>query len=82
MEVVGMGQLSKRATVYLEPVLHRALRLKAVETSKSISELVNEAVRFSLAEDAEDLAAFGQRIKEPLVPYEAFLKELKQNGRI
>jgi hypothetical protein len=77
-----MGGLSKRSTVYLEPMLHRALRLKAVETSKSISELVNEAVRFSLAEDAEDLAAFEERVKEPLLPYEALLKELKQHGRI
>jgi hypothetical protein len=56
--------------------------LKAVETSKSLSELVNEAVRVSLAEDAEDLAAFQERVKEPLVPYEAFLKELKRHGRI
>ncbi|MFH1218963.1 MAG: CopG family transcriptional regulator [Candidatus Eisenbacteria bacterium] len=77
-----MGELTKRATVYLDPLLHRALRLKAVETSKSMSELVNEAVRFSLAEDAADLAAFEERVKEPLVPYETFLKELKQHGRI
>ena len=77
-----MGELTKRATVYLEPMLHRALRLKAVETSKSVSELVNEAIRFSLAEDAEDLAAFEERVKEPLVPYETFLKELRQHGRI
>ena len=77
-----MGELTKRATVYLEPMLHRALRLKAVETSKSVSELINEAIRFSLAEDAEDLAAFEERGKEPLVPYETFLKELRQHGRI
>ena len=77
-----MGELTKRATVYLEPMLHRALRLKAVETSKSVSELINEAIRFSLAEDAEDLAAFEERVKEPLVPYETFLKELRQHGRI
>lgn len=77
-----MSNPSKRATVYLDHGLHRALRLKAVETSKSLSELVNEAVRVSLAEDAEDLAAFRERVKEPLVPYEAFLKELKRHGRI
>jgi len=77
-----MGELTKRATVYLDPRLHRALRLKAVETSKSVSELINEAIRFSLAEDAEDLAAFEERVKEPLVPYETFLKELRQHGRI
>ena len=53
-----------------------------METSKSVSELVNEAIRFSLAEDAEDLAAFEERLKEPLVPYEALLKELRQHGRI
>ena len=77
-----MGELTKRATVYLDPLLHKALQLKAVETSRSISDIINEAIRFSLAEDAEDLAAFRERVKEPLVPYETLLKELKQRGRI
>jgi predicted transcriptional regulator len=77
-----VGELTKRATVYLDPQLHRALQLKAIETSRSVSDIINEAIRFSLAEDAEDLAAFEQRVKEPLVPYEALLKELRQRGRI
>ena len=77
-----MGELTKRATVYLDPLLHKALQLKAVETSRSISDIINEAIRFSLAEDAEDLAAFEERAKEPLVPYETLLKELKHRGRI
>ena len=58
---------AKRATVYLEPDLHKALRLKAVETSTSVSELINNAVREALAEDAEDLAAFEERGSEPLI---------------
>lgn len=77
-----MSEFSKRATVYLDPMLHKALRIKAAETSRSISELINEAVRYSLAEDAEDLAAFKERGDEPLLAFEDFLEELKKNGRI
>jgi len=72
----------KRATVYLDPMLHKALRIKAAETSRSISDLINEAIRLSLAEDAEDLAAFEERMNEPLVSFENVLKELKKHGRI
>lgn len=74
--------LTKRATVYLDPMLHKALRLKAAETSRSMSELVNRAVRLSLAEDAEDLAAFEERTGEPLIAFEDLLKDLKKHGRI
>jgi hypothetical protein len=63
-------------------MLHKALRLKAAETSRSISELINEAVRYSLAEDAEDLAAFKERGDDPLLAFEDVLEELKKNGRI
>ena len=77
-----MSEYTKRATVYLDPILHKALRIKAVETSRSISELINEAVRFSLAEDAEDLEAFTERHGEPLLAFEDVLEELKKNGRI
>ena len=72
----------KRSTIYLEESLHRALRLKAAETEKSISELVNRAVRLSLAEDAEDLAAFSQRRKEPDLRFEDVLKDLKKRGKL
>jgi hypothetical protein len=72
----------KRSTVYLEPDLHKALRLKAIETSMSVSELINNAVRESIAEDAEDLAAFEDRVGEPLISYDAMIKKLKKNGRI
>jgi nitrate reductase assembly molybdenum cofactor insertion protein NarJ len=72
----------KRATVYFEPFLHRALRLKAAATDKSISELVNEAVKASLAEDATDLEAFDVREKEPDYAFEDVVKDLKQRGRI
>lgn len=77
-----MAVLEKRSTVYLEPALHRALRLKSVETSRSMSELINDAVRESLAEDAEDLAAFEERAGEPLISFEDMLKRLKADGRI
>ena len=77
-----MATPAKRATVYLDPVLHKALKLKAVETSRSISDLVNSAVREALAEDAEDLAAFDERADEPLISYDEMIKRLKNDGRI
>ena len=77
-----MTTQAKRATVYLDPELHKALRLKAVETSRSVSELVNNAVREALAEDAEDIAAFEQRAGEPLISYDEMVKRLKRDGRI
>jgi hypothetical protein len=73
---------TKRATVYLDPVLDKALRVKAVETEQSFSELVNNALRLSLAEDASDLAAFKKRAKEPNLDFEAVLKDLKRRGKI
>lgn len=77
-----MGALTKRATIYFDPAMHRALRLKAAETSRTLSDIVNEAVQQVLAEDAEDLAAFAERVNEPVVSYETVLKELKADGRI
>ncbi len=77
-----MAVSTKRATVYFDPRLHTALRLKAAEQDRSISEVVNEMVQRSLAEDAEDLAAFRERAAESVVSYEAVLKDLQQHGRI
>jgi plasmid stability protein len=72
----------KRTTVYLDPQLHHALRIKAAETEHSVSELVEEAVRISLAEDSVDLAAFDERKGEPSIAFEDVLKKLKKNGKI
>jgi len=77
-----MTTLSKRSTIYLDPALHQALRLKALETSRSMSEIINEAVKEALAEDAEDLAAFDERADEPLISYEQMVQRLKKDGRI
>ena len=72
----------KRATVYLDPDLHRALRLKAAATDRSISEIVNEAVRRSLAEDAIDLQAIENRVAEPEADFAVVVKGLKRRGRL
>jgi hypothetical protein len=77
-----MATQTKRATIYFDPDLHKALRLKSVETSRSVSELVNEAVREALSEDAEDLAVFEERADEPLISYDEMIKRLKKDGRI
>jgi len=72
----------KRATVYFDPYLHRALRLKAAATDRSISELVNEAVQAALAEDANDIEAFDVREKEADYSFEDVVKDLKRRGKI
>ena len=73
---------AKRATVYFEPDIHKALKLKSIETSKSISELVNTAVKEALAEDAEDIEAFEERSDEPLISFAEMVKRLRNDGRI
>ena len=77
-----MGSSPKRATVYFDPDLHRALRLKAAETDRSVSDLVNEAVKTSLAEDADDLAAFDLREPEPSYAFEDVVKDLRKRGKL
>jgi len=72
----------RRAIIYLDEVVHQALKIKAIETSRSISDIVNSAVKASLAEDAEDLAAFEDRANEPLLSYDEMVKRLKKDGRI
>jgi len=73
---------TKRTTVYLDPQLHHALRIKAAETEHSVSELVEDAVKISLAEDSLDLAAFDERKGEPSLAFENVLKKLRKNGKI
>ncbi|CAI8154564.1 CopG family transcriptional regulator [Pseudidiomarina mangrovi] len=77
-----MNELSKRSTVYFDPQLHAALRLKAAHTQRSLSDIVNDAVRAALAEDQQDLAAFNERIAEPTMSYEALLDDLKAHGKL
>ena len=74
--------MARRATIYLDPELHRALRLKSVEAAKSMSDLVNEAVRRSLAEDSDDLQSFRDRAKEPTIGFEQVLKDLRKRGKL
>lgn len=77
-----MATHTKRATIYFDPDLHKALKFKAAETSRSVTELVNEAVRIALSEDAQDHAAFEDRMDEPLISYDQMLKRLKKHGAI
>ena len=73
---------TKRTTIYLDPDLHKALRLKAIDSSKSVSELINEAIRGALEEDAEDLLAIEERENEPDISFEEMVKRLKKDGRL
>jgi hypothetical protein len=73
---------NKRTTVYLDPVLLKAMRYKALINETSVSEVINDAIRIELAEDAEDLAAFEERKNEIPIPYEEFVKRLKKDGLI
>ncbi len=77
-----MSIMSKRSTIYFEPEIHHALRVKAANTHQSVSEVVNEAVRLALREDAEDLSAFEERAEEPILSYEALLKDLRSHGKL
>jgi len=77
-----MSESARRSTIYFEPDLHRALRMKAAQTHRTMSDLVNDAVRMALREDQEDLAAFNARADEPTITYEALLKDLKAHGKI
>ncbi len=77
-----MSDLSKRSTIYFDPAIHQALRMRAASAQVSLSELVDEAVRLMMREDQEDLAAFAQRAAEPEITYEALLADLKQHGKL
>ena len=77
-----MSETSKRSTIYFEPELHAALRLKAALMHRSVSEIVSDAVRASLAEDQDDLSAFAQRVSEPTISYEELLNDLKTHGKL
>ena len=77
-----MSDLSKRSTIYFDPSIHQALRLRAASSQVSVSELVDEAVKLLMREDQEDLAAFAQRANEPEISYEALLTDLKKHGKL
>ncbi len=77
-----MSELSKKATVYFEPEIHDALKIKSAITHQSVSQVVNEAIRIVLQEDKEDLSAFEERIGEPTLSYEELLEDLKAHGKL
>ena len=77
-----MKTMQKRSTVYLDPQIHRALKVKSAHSSKTISQLINDAIKFSLAEDYEDLTAFEERLNEPNLDFESVLKELQSSGKL
>jgi plasmid stability protein len=77
-----MTELSKRSTVYFEPEIHQALRMKAATAHISVSDVVNEAVRIALQEDQEDLKVFEERSSEPTLSYEELLNDLKSHGKL
>ncbi|MBA3008822.1 MAG: CopG family transcriptional regulator [Proteobacteria bacterium] len=77
-----MATETKRATIYFDPSIHQALKFKSIETSRSISTLVNEAVKAALSEDADDIIAHEARVNEPLISFSDMLKRLKNDGRI
>ena len=77
-----MNKNLKRATIYFDGEIHKALKIKAAETNQSISELVSKAVTLTFREDLEDLADIQNRISEPNITFETILSELKESGKI
>jgi plasmid stability protein len=73
---------TKRATIYFDAEVHRALRLRAAACNRSISDMVNEAVRMTLAEDADDLRDANQRQDELSTGFEEFITSLRNSGRL
>ena len=82
MRVMIMSNLSKRSTVYFEPSIHQALKMKAASSDVSISEIVDEAVRLLISEDQQDLQAIAERVNEPEISYERMINDLKADGKI
>lgn len=77
-----MSNTNKRSTIYFDPAVHRALQLKAAEADRSISALVNDAVKLALTEDVEDLSAFDEREAEPNLSFEEVVEDLKRSGKL
>ncbi len=77
-----MPKLSKRATVYFDPAIHRDLKVKAAETSTSISDIIDKAIRRELVEDEKDLRVFKERVDEPTISYNKLVADLKKSGKI
>ena len=77
-----MSNTNKRSTIYFDPAVHRALQLKAAEADRSISALVNDAVKLALTEDVEDLRAFDEREAEPNLSFEEVVEDLKRSGKL
>lgn len=77
-----MPEAAKRSTIYFEPGLHKALRVKAAHADRTVSDLVNEAVRRALRDDDEDLAAFEERKRERTISYEELLRDLRAHGKL
>lgn len=77
-----MSNLSKRSTIYFDPMIHKAIKIKSAELSSSVSEIVDEALRLFMAEDQSDLEAYSNRKEEPLISYEELLKDLKKHGKL
>ncbi len=77
-----MSNLSKRSTIYFDPILHNALKIKSASSSQSVSELVDEAIRLLMLEDHEDIKSYKERKGESEISYEVLLNKLKKNGQI
>jgi len=77
-----MSELTKRATIYFDPEIHRAMKVKSALTNISVSEYIDKAIRRELTEEMEDLRAFEERAGEPSFSFEQVLLDLKANGKL
>ncbi len=72
----------KQAIISFDPELHEVLRLRSLQSNRSISELVDQAVRLMLAEDLADLEHLTYRVSEPTITFEAFIEDLTKRGKL
>jgi hypothetical protein len=76
----GGAVMGSKATVYLDPRIYKAAKIKAAHTDHTLSYIVNEALRLTLKEDALDYEAIEKRAKEPVRSLDSVLKDMKRDG--
>lgn len=78
-----MSQTARRATtLYLNPKIAKAAKIKAAITGKSLSTLANEGLALILREDEQLIRLARARSRQPARDYEEFIKELRRDGLI
>ena len=77
-----MSKADSKTTLYLSPSVRRALKKRVIDTNQTMSEYVDRAVAYAIAEDLEDIEAIEERRGEPTETLEEFITALQNDGLI